>query len=63
MCLCDRLLVTKSLKIQFKMASLLSCLFCVDTTLIYFFTVLKSVFRLFINSNFISEAEHSQEAV
>jgi len=31
MCLCDRLLVTKCLKIPFKMASLLSCLLCVDT--------------------------------
>jgi len=35
MCLCDRLLVTKCLKIQFKMASLLSCLLCVDTTLVH----------------------------
>lgn len=29
MCLCDRLLVAKCLKIQFKMASLLSCLFVI----------------------------------
>lgn len=34
-CYCDRLQVTKWLKIQFKTRSLLGCLSCVGTTLVY----------------------------
>lgn len=34
MCFCDKLVVTKSLKMQVKIGSLLICLLCLDTTLV-----------------------------